>query len=366
MCDDTHEFNSFMMSEGQRMANEYRLMRVRIDRDNTKSQGVHAQTAGNQGEETWAQTLRDWLPPTYQIATRGRVYFEAGSLNPLSPEVDILVLHPTYPRGFSHWKHYFSGGVLAAFECKLKLRPADLSKAIKNSVSIRRHMAERYDTPYRELNSGLIYGLLTFSHKWLRSHNSSEHSPSNVEKQRLEAVSSINEILKQADNDLVEHPREMLDFICVADLGVWIAYKCPWVTRQSLESGIPYGITAGSHVEPQILQGEGLAQTGYMSFAFTSRGQSESFTPLGTFISQLYTKLGWEDPSIRRLGKYLYHSWTTGSGEGWYRNWTSSVYSEQTTRDLVSGKLVSEAQERVPHPFETEAFLWDEWSLRTM
>lgn len=60
-------------------------------------------TAGDEGEETWAEVLRAWLPATYQVETKGRVMFVDGWS---SPQVDVVVLKPWYPRGLARraWK----------------------------------------------------------------------------------------------------------------------------------------------------------------------------------------------------------------------------------------------------------------------
>ena len=92
---------------------------VRIRNRSTDDPG----TAGDQAEEDWAQIFRAWLPATYPVVTKGRILFEDGSS---SPQVDILILKPSYPRQLRHEKYIFAGGVIAAFECKLTLRKEDI------------------------------------------------------------------------------------------------------------------------------------------------------------------------------------------------------------------------------------------------
>ena len=55
-------------------------------------------TAGDQAEEDWAAILRNWLPANYTVVTKGRILFEDGTS---SPQMDVLVLSPSYPRGLS-------------------------------------------------------------------------------------------------------------------------------------------------------------------------------------------------------------------------------------------------------------------------
>ena len=65
-------------------------------------------TAGDEGEENWAELLRDWLPSTYHVKTKGRILSEVGLS---SPQVDVLVLSPAYPPALLNrkqsrvWRH---------------------------------------------------------------------------------------------------------------------------------------------------------------------------------------------------------------------------------------------------------------------
>ena len=68
-------------------------------------------TAGDEGEENWATLFRDWLPPTYHIRTKGQLIGHDGTL---SPQIDLVVLKPSYPRKLLEKKVWFAGGVAAA------------------------------------------------------------------------------------------------------------------------------------------------------------------------------------------------------------------------------------------------------------
>ena len=63
-------------------------------------------------------------------------------------------------------KLYLSGGVAAAFECKTTLKSTHITKAVRTASSIRKNLPERTGSPYKELNSTIIYGLLAHSHSW--------------------------------------------------------------------------------------------------------------------------------------------------------------------------------------------------------
>ena len=87
------------------MESEYQRIRSRALED--------PGTAGDQGEENWAELLRDWLPPTYKVVTKGRILSADGRA---SPQVDVLVLKDVYPDKLLNKKLYLAAGVAAVFE----------------------------------------------------------------------------------------------------------------------------------------------------------------------------------------------------------------------------------------------------------
>ena len=107
----THDLVNFMQALTREMDAEYQRIQKRASED--------PGTAGDQGEENWAEVLRLWLPPTYQVVTKGRIISQQDT--PPSPQVDVLVLKPTYPKGLLNKKLYLAAGVEAAFECKITL-----------------------------------------------------------------------------------------------------------------------------------------------------------------------------------------------------------------------------------------------------
>lgn len=74
-------------------------------------------TAGDAAEEVWAQALRDWLPATYHVVTKGRLVGVDGAT---TPQLDILVLDSTYPRAFLDTKYYFAAVVESKIESRLE------------------------------------------------------------------------------------------------------------------------------------------------------------------------------------------------------------------------------------------------------
>jgi Domain of unknown function (DUF6602) len=100
-----HDLVQLIREATTEMAAEYRRIRMRTLED--------PGTAGDQGEENWADLLRNWLPASFNVVTKGRIIFSDGST---SGQVDVLVLSPSYPKGLLNKKLYLAAGVLAAFE----------------------------------------------------------------------------------------------------------------------------------------------------------------------------------------------------------------------------------------------------------
>ena len=121
-----HDLYSFMSQISQEMAAEYEQIRMRATED--------PGTAGDQGEENWATLLKGWLPPTYQVETKGRLISHDGTT---SPQVDVVVLKPVCPRKLLDKKLYLAAGVAAAFECKTTLTGAHLREAVEKAVAVK-------------------------------------------------------------------------------------------------------------------------------------------------------------------------------------------------------------------------------------
>ncbi len=140
-----HDLVSFMRDATIQMASDYDLIQKRATED--------PGTAGDQGEENWATLLRRWLPPTYQVVTKGRILPDQGAAG---PQVDVLLLSPAYPQALIDKKLYLAGGVLAAFECKVTLTAAHVRDFVSHAVSISRLAPRRMGSPFRDVNSPLV------------------------------------------------------------------------------------------------------------------------------------------------------------------------------------------------------------------
>ena len=192
--DKTHDLKDFIRQLSDEMAAEYNRIQKRVTED--------PGTAGDQGEENWADLLRGWLPRTYEVVTKGRIISQDGRT---SRQVDVLVLKSIYPEKLLNKKLYLAAGVAAAFECKTTLKAEHIEKTVKTCAEIKNLYPAREGTPYKELHAPIVYGLLAHSHSWKGPKSTPED---NIRRKLLES-----DILHTS------HPRECLDLLCIADLG---------------------------------------------------------------------------------------------------------------------------------------------------
>ena len=200
----THDLYDFMRQISAEMSAEYNRIQMRATED--------PGTAGDQGEENWADLLRGWLPRTYEVVTKGRIISQDGET---SPQIDVLVLNGAYPKKLLNKKLYLAAGVAAAFECKTTLKGCHVAEAVKNCAKIKSLYPKRTGTPYRELHSPLVYGLLAHSHAWKDKNSTPEQN--------------IEQTLYNEDTQHVTHPRLQLDLLCVADLAAWTSSSLTFI-----------------------------------------------------------------------------------------------------------------------------------------
>jgi len=104
-------------------------------------------------------------------------------------------------------KLYLTSGVAAAFECKLTLNAAHITEATKTAAEIARMTAPRSGTPYQELVSPIVYGVLAHAHGW---------SSNDV------AALKITEYYARGTEKNTTHAREYLDLVCVANFATFL------------------------------------------------------------------------------------------------------------------------------------------------
>ena len=308
-----HDIHDFVTASQRTIEEEY----ARIQKRATEDPG----TAGDQAEENWAAVLRGWLPSYFQIVTKGRILAESGYA---SPQIDLLVLSPSYPPILKDKKLYLAGGVTAAFECKTTLKAEHIREAVTTGAEIRRNLRKREGSPQKELNSTIVYGLLAHSHSW--------KGPQSTPLENIEGT------LWAADLELVRHPVECLDLLCVADLAAWTVSKINYMNEKHFKT------------EEMAKMYAGRAQTGYMRHAIGQERQEPYFSPLGVLFACLFSKLAWNFPEMRYLDLYFRAVNMYGAGQGKSRPWDISIYSDKVKERLLNEKLANPG-------------LYDEWSV---
>ncbi|NUR95094.1 MAG: hypothetical protein HOV67_07510 [Kribbellaceae bacterium] len=268
----SHELAQFVRQATEEIAAEYQGIYARTRED--------PGTAGDQGEENWAELLRRWLPSTHHVVTKGRIL---GSDGHTSPQVDVLVLSPYYPRGLINKKLYLAAGVLAAFECKTTLRPSHIRRAVETAVSI---------SQLGRVDGALIrYGLLAHS--------------AHVPDKQTAAEQTVTRLLRKADHDLVGDIRDSMDYVCVADLGAWVMMQ----TMVHADGLFPtHAISA--YLEPRV------------NHSYVDKDAEESTPePIGRFLTCFLKHLAERDTGLQPFAAYFASAGLYGAGSLQPRRW---------------------------------------------
>ncbi|NMO56060.1 hypothetical protein HH310_33380 [Actinoplanes sp. TBRC 11911] len=287
------------------MASEYDRIRSRALED--------PGTAGDEGEENWAQLLREWLPANYEVRTKGRILAHDGTA---SRQIDVVVLRPGYPKKLLDKKLYVTSGVAAAFECKLTLTAAHVKEATQTAAEIARMCAPRTGTPFRELISPIVYGVLAHSHVWASAQS---------------AVEKINEYVTGGGRDCAAHAREFIDLVCVADTCI------EW---KSVQFGRLTNLPDGSPDQLLCLVGNDFACTGSPA--------------IGPLLAYLLIRLGWEDPHVRPFAEYFRLARMLPRSFGGAASLDPTGLSPDTE---------AAARQRSGALFEDRPWAWDEWAF---
>lgn len=301
-----HDLHTFMAQVTSEMASEYQRIFAKTAED--------PGTAGDEGEENWAQLLRDWLPPAYHVATKGRLIASDGTQ---SPQIDVLVLKPFYPAKLREKKTWLANGVAAVFECKTTLRSQHIGDSSGRCRAFKALFPRRAGSPARELRSSLIYGILAHSHEW----KAEKSTPGD----------NVDWALRRGV-DQAAHPADLIDLVCIADVGCWSgmaipSYQSDWNKSAKAELMSLFGGAWGpmSSINRSMLDEE---------------NQKATFQPIGAMIAYLTQRLAWDDPSIRELADYyrLTELWGRGIGEA--RFWPQSIYSKEVRKGIEGGALI--------------------------
>lgn len=306
-----HELEDFLRQVEVELSREYE----RIMRRATEDPG----TAGDEGEENWAALLRKWLPSSYQVVTKGRLLGIDGEA---SPQMDVVVLKPSYPPALRDKKVYLAGGVAAAFECKTTLKKSHIIEATETAAKVQAiarpgpSKNTRQGTPYHELHGPIVYGLLAHSHSWVTGT----------------AAGHVTEALNEALT-VQQHPRDVLDITCVADLSTWTAMRMSYFgprlnmwDQHPLRSTFPDGFASCAVMGPADPESFGSVEDQFPDL------------PVAKLCAYLTSRLAWEDPSMRPMADYFRLVGMHGRGRGMSQAWAlEAVYSAGVVADLRRG-----------------------------
>lgn len=314
-----HELKTFLAQDVREMASEYQRIRGRSLED--------PGTAGDEGEEVWAELLRQWLPEDYTIVTKGRILGADGSAG---PQVDILILCPGYPKRLLNKKLYLAGGVIAAFECKNTLTAKHVTDSFKRAAKINVITGSRAGTPFAEMVPGIEFGLLAHSHAW--------KTPTSQPKQLIDSA-------LQASMMQLARPSDPPSLICVADLACWtvvrFVYDGPmlmspevWRARQA-STGLP---------------DHGACWVGH--FRHTEALPADQAPPnaITAAIAFLLGRLAHDNAPVRPLSQYFHAAGISGSS------------SPVTTRYFSFEILSDEVRANLPRKL-TNGIIGSDWSM---
>jgi hypothetical protein len=290
------------------------------------------QRAGHGGEATWANLLREWLPQTYNVVTRKYILPEVGDK---TFETDIVVLNPSYPERLHGREEILAGGVAAAFSVRLTADAAGIRDAFSRAVELRRALQPRSGTPRDEMLAPFPVGFLAHAHKW----NAASSTP----------IENVDQHLHSLDDAMVAHPRETLDYLCIADLGMWVTMRIPFFMMQTdhlpaPDFGMPVPLLGRMTTQNPGLATEAREQLDKIRYvvgsAISRAMPGGSYTTIGTFVAHLLSRLSYADPSLRSLAVSLRASGALGTAQGALRPWQPASVLSQWNLNQVPNAIL--------------------------
>ncbi|BBZ48965.1 hypothetical protein H7H82_19300 [Mycobacterium heidelbergense] len=281
----THEHHQWLADVNRSIVESYER-----DQEMARQPGS-TQRTGHRVESRWDDVLRDWLPPQYEIGKQKYLLLETDDGPTLTKETDLVVFHPHYPEKLRVKESVLASGVAVAFSSRRTIGREDIREAYEDAITLRRGMKIREGTQQAYLVPPVFYGLLGESHDW--------KAPGSTPKGNIKAMT------EEFDRDLVNAPREGLDFICVADLGIWGRVTTVLTERflsQNLNVTPLMALATGtSGKESLVLSG--------MRHDY----KQENLSPLTNFIGLLWGKLAINDLSLKPLADGFRITETTGT-----------------------------------------------------
>lgn len=220
-----------------------------------------------------------------------------------------------------------SGGVAAAFECKNTLKSEHIRQAISKAAECKKLLAPRTGSPLKELNAGIIFGLLCHSHSW----KGKSSSPS----------ANVQAVLDETHPD-VRHPRDLIDLICVADLAAWSRI---YITCYQAS----YKLDAQAYLE-SVFGGPCGPQTSLLRHDLESHAQTVHFRPIGSLLRHLIQLLALDDSSLRGIADDMRIANLGGSGSGHMFPWSLDSYSREVRDQILASRY-------------SNGVGWDDWAI---
>jgi hypothetical protein len=268
--------------------------------------------------------LEDWLPPGYAVETKGRIL---GANGVTSPQVDVIVLKPSYPRFLRREKLYLFDGVAAAFECKTTLKTSHIREVMENAAAIARLKPRQPGGgPVKELFSPIVYGLLAHSHESKADSRS--------------VVNRLTDEIRQRGRDFAREPRDLPELICIADLAGWRLGHSLMTVQTCFHPDRALRVAAANALQSQFRREgypTGEVQDNEVAAMIQAQRPSseyqiqfypphidaekpvetwQNFRPLGAFLSALYQKLAYRDTTLKDLSDYFSAVHVPGSSGG--------------------------------------------------
>jgi hypothetical protein len=284
---------------------------IAADYERLHAEALHdVQKAGHGGEGTWRDFLQEWLPPAYEVVTRKYIIPERGDE---AFEMDLVVLRPAYPERLRDRVDILAGGVAAAFSVKLTLDAEGVRDAVTKAAQLRRVLQPRASRTARsELVGAFAVGVLAHSHAWKRPGST--------------PLANLTRACWDLDHEIAEHPRESLDYLCVADLAAMGR------ARLSLAPGTPELRVPTEPPRHHV--------TGCCATAFTVPSAASTPPPVAAFITFLLERLSYDDPGIQPFAAGLHATGTVGMAGAPTRLWRyEDVFTEHVALELVTGAL---------------------------
>lgn len=278
-----HDLFSQMERLSQNLSRDYQDIRARY------AKNKNTEVAGAAAVKAWAKVLSGLLPSQYKVFTNGTII---SSDDRTSPEIDILVVKGEHPQHLLEQNVFLAAGVAAAFECKLTLSASDIKKYLEVCKKVKNLCPARFGTPYRELQSPIIYGLLALSHPWKKRS-------AKPDKRIVKELSTLKSV-----NELGWHPRHFIDLISVADLNTWVVSKVVYHhVIKDANSGLELAFSqkAAAHIS---MKHTPFVAVSYGDISYARKtNEKPTYSILG-FSANLMNMLAREDIVLRDMANY--------------------------------------------------------------